>query len=142
MTKQQIIEMVTLFYIAPAGCYEEEIEDFAGAKEFIDAGYAEPDEEEADFYVISDAGDEFLFPHIKQIAEDLVTYMYDAGGECTDEDLLKFFAEKYELENEETVQLITFFMCDKLNHFGWEASRIYSSEKGWFRRLEELSDAE
>ena len=142
MNMKQIIEMITLFYVAPSGCYEEEMDDYPGAKEFVDAGYAEPDEEEDDFFVISEAGDEFLYPHIRQIAEDLVTFMYDAGGESTDEEIQKWCAEKYELENEETVQLLTFFMCDKLNHFGWEASRIYSSEKGWFRRLEELSDAE
>ena len=109
---------------------------------FSEVGYAEPDEEEPEFLVISDSGDEFLYPHIRQIAEDLVTYMYDAGGECTDEEIQKWISEKYELANGETAQLLAFFMCDKLNHFGWEASRIYSSEKGWFRRLEELSDGE
>lgn len=142
MNIKQIIEMITLFYVAPSGCYEEEMDDYPGAKEFVDAGYAEPDEEEPDFFVISESGDEFLYPHIRQIAEDLVTFMYDAGGECTDEEIQAWCKEKYELDNEETVQLLAFFICDKLNHFGWEASRIYSSEKGWFRRLEELSDAE
>ena len=142
MTKQQIIEMITLFYVAPAGCYEDEADEYPGAKEFIEAGYAEPDEEEPEFLVISEAGDEFLYPHIRQIAEDLVTFMYDAGGESTDEEIQKWINEKYELVGDETAQLLAFFMCEKLNHFGWEASRIYSSEKGWFRRLEELSDAE
>lgn len=139
MNKQQAIELITLFYIDPSGCYDDEVAEFPGVQEFIDAGYAAPDEEDSDFYVITDEGDEALYPHIRDIAEGLVTFMYDQGGECTDEEIQKWCAEKYELKDEETVELLAFFMCDKLDHFGWEASRYYSSEKkGWFRRLEEL----
>ena len=93
-------------------------------------------------YDITDKGDEELYPHIREIAEDMVTFMYDQGGECTDEELDKFFTEKYQLEDADTVKLLTFFMCDKLGHFGWEASKYYSTEKGWFRRLESLGDDE
>jgi hypothetical protein len=64
MTKQQVIELITLFYCDPAGVYEEELDEFPVAKEFVDNGFAEPDEEEDDFYVITVAGDEALYPHI------------------------------------------------------------------------------
>lgn len=142
MNKKQVVELITLFYCAPAGVYEEELDEFPVAKEFYEAGCAAPDEEEDDFYIITDKGDEELYPHIREIAEDMVTFMYDQGGECTDEELDKFFTEKYQLEDADTVKLLTFFMCDKLGHFGWEASKYYSTEKGWFRRLESLGDDE
>ena len=142
MTKQQAIELITLFYCAPAGVYDDELDEFPVAKEFIDNGFAAHDEEEQDFYVITDAGDEELYPHIRDIAEGLVTYMYDQGGECTDEEIRKWCTDAYELKDEETVELLAFFMCDKLGHFGWEASKYYSTEKGWFRRLESLDDGE
>ena len=96
------------------------------------------DEEEDDFYVITDAGDEALYPHIRQFAEDLVTFMYDNEYECTDEEIQAFFKEKYEMTDDETVTLLALFMCNKLYHFGWDAPKIFSSEKGWFRRLEQL----
>ena len=142
MTKQQAIELVTLFYCAPAGVYEEELDEFPLAKEFVDSGFAEPDEEEDDFYVITDAGDEALYPHIRDMAEDLVTFMYDKGGEATDEEIQVFCKEKYELQDDDIVKLLTLFMCDKLYHFGWDAPKIFSSERGWFRRLENLDDGE
>jgi hypothetical protein len=138
MTKQQVIELITLFYCDPAGVYEEELEEFPVAKEFVDNGFAAPDEEEDDFYVITDAGDEALYPHIRQFAEDLVTFMYDNEYECTDEEIQAFFKEKYEMADDETVTLLALFMCNKLYHFGWDAPKIFSSEKGWFRRLEQL----
>ena len=142
ITKKQAIELITYFYCAPAGVYEEELEEFPITKEFVDAGFAAPDEEENDFYVITDAGDEALYPHIRDIAEDLVTFMYDQECEATDEEIQAFFKTKYELEDEELVILLAFFMCDKLYHFGWDAPKIYSSERGWFRRLEQLDDGE
>lgn len=142
MTKQQAIELITFFYCAPAGVYEEELDEFPITKEFVDNGFAAPDEEEDDFYVITDAGDEALYPHIRDIAEDLVTFMYDQECEATDEEIQAFFKAKYELKDDELVNLLTFFMCDKLYHFGWDAPKIYSSERGWFRRLEQLDDGE
>ena len=86
----------------------------------------------------TDAGDEALYPHIRQFAEDLVTFMYDNEYECTDEEIQAFFKEKYEMADDETVTLLALFMCNKLYHFGWDAPKIFSSEKGWFRRLEQL----
>lgn len=142
MTKQQVIELITLFYCAPAGVYEDELNEFPIAKEFIDNGFAAPDEEEDDFYVITDVGDEALYPHIRDFAEDLVTFMYDQGGEATDEEIQGFFKEKYEMQDDDIVVLLSLFMCDKLYHFGWDAPKIYSTEKGWFRRLESLEDDE
>lgn len=142
MTKQQVIELITLFYCAPAGVYDDELDEFPIAKEFVENGFAAPDEEEEDFYVITDAGDEVLYPHIRDFAEDLVTFMYDQGGEATDEEIRDFFKGKYEMKNDDTVVLLSLFMCDKLYHFGWDAPKIYSTEKGWFRRLESLDDGE
>ena len=142
MTKQQVIELITLFYCAPAGVYDDELDEFPIAKEFVENGFAAPDEEEEDFYVITDAGDEVLYPHIRDFAEDLVTFMYDQGGEATDEEIKDFFKGKYEMKNDDTVVLLSLFMCDKLYHFGWDAPKIYSTEKGWFRRLESLDDGE
>ncbi len=142
MNKQQAIELITLFYCAPAGVYEDEFNEFPAAKEFVDNGFAEPEEAGSDFFVITDAGDEALYPHIRDIAEDVVTFMYDKGCEVTDEEIQAFCKEKYELKDDETVELLTFFMCEKLDHFGWTASKIFSSEKGWFRRLESIDDGE
>ena len=142
MTKQQVIELITLFYCTPAGVYEDELDEFPVAKEFIDKGFAVQDEEDDEFYVITDAGDEALYPHIREFAEDLVTFMYDQGGEATDEEIQAFFKEKYEMEDDEIVLLLSLFMCNKLYHFGWDAPKIYSTEKGWFRRLESLEDDE
>lgn len=142
MTKQQVIDLITLFYCDPSGVYDDELDEYPIAKEFIDNGYAEPDEEDPEFFVITDAGDEALYPHIRDIAEGLVTFMYDQGGECTDEEIQKWCKETYELQDEETVELLAYFMCEKLYHFGWDAPKIYSSERGWFRRLENLDDGE
>ena len=142
MTKQQAIELITLFYCAPAGVYDDELDEFPIAKEFIDSGNAEPDEEDQDFYVITDAGDEALYPHIRDIAEDVVTFIYDNGSEATDEEIQAFCKEKYELKDDETAELLAFFMCEKMYHFGWDVPKIFSSERGWFRRLEQLDDGE
>jgi len=68
--------------------------------------------------------------------------MYDQGMEVTDEEIQRFFKEKYEIKDNDTVLLLGLFMCDKLYHFGWDAPKIYSTEKGWFRRLENLEDSE
>jgi hypothetical protein len=142
MNKKQAIELITLFYVIPAGVYEDELEEFPVAKEFIDKGYAELEEPGSDFYVISDAGDEVLYPHIRDIAEDLVTFVYDQKCESTDEEILKWCSQKYEIEDDETTELLASFMCDKLNHFGWTIDKRYSSEKGWIRVLESLGDDE
>lgn len=142
MTANQAIELITLFYVSPAGCYEDEIDQYQGARAFIESGCAELDEEERDIYRITDAGDEALYPYIKEIAEGVIGFMQEHGCECTDEEIQAWCAKQYDLKDEETIELIAFFICEKLQHFGCTASKYYSSEKGWFRRLEALEVTE
>ncbi len=122
-TIQEKIELIIdLFY--SYGYNAETIDDFPFAKKFIDAGYA--DLNENNVYVKNNRGADYLHDTIEMISKDLITFMKKNGYSMPLDDMAPWFIENYCLSNIDVGELLMEYIHKNLHVYGYN---VYPSRK-------------
>lgn len=129
-TKQEAINLIINFYIAPVGYWKDEIDEYPEVRRFVDADFASLDEEYGDKYVINDFGRAALHPYIQDISLDYLNFMKDKQYDCPVDEAIHWFIKKYDLHDETARELCEYIFFN-LKSCGYETDRPYKTSTGY-----------
>lgn len=121
-TIQEKIELIVGFYDS-YGYIAENIDDFPIVKRFIEAGYAELNENNV--YVKNKQGSELLHDTIEAISMDLINNMKKSGWTIPLNKMLTWFIEYYCLSDKDIGELLMNYIHKNLQTYGYN---IYPSQ--------------
>lgn len=128
-TQREAIQLILGFRMPPAGYWKDTPIDEPEVLRFIEAGCTSLDKESQEKYLLNDKGAEALHPYIKQISEDFIRFVGGKGFECYDTDGVKWFSEKYSLDNDTAEDLFDYITFN-LETYGYKRFQFCRREIG------------
>lgn len=131
----EIITLILGFYTDTKGYWKITLSEHHEVEKFIKLKYAELDET-FEKYVLNSKGEQFLHNHIEQITKDLISYININDNMREIDDISTWFAQKFNLNNTETIQRISQYIINNSINYGYELTKIHLNNKGFFYRVE------
>ena len=122
---QERIELIINLYTPPNGYLAENIDEFPEGKRFAKAGYMYLDTE-CNIYYANSQGHDFLHDTIKQISEDMISFVKKKGWTISRETVFQWFKDTYKLLDDFTRDCIVRYIFDNLATYGY---KIYYSNQ-------------
>lgn len=121
------VELILNLYTSPKGYLAESIDDFPEMKKFINAGYADLNKDN-NIYYANQQGLDFLHLTIKKISEDLIAFMKRNNWNVLQNDLIAWFKNSYELDDDFLERELARYIIDNLPHYNYQI--YFSHVKG------------
>lgn len=117
----EIINFILLFYSGFGGCFSSEVDQVLGLKKFIQNGYAEKEENDPDFYILSKDGEHFLHECIEKITKEFARFI--DGKKVKTNVAFQWFEKQYQLGEFDTSKEICDYIIDNSHNYS-KKSRV------------------
>jgi hypothetical protein len=129
-SSEEIINFILVFYRGSCGCFSSEVDQVLGLRKFIRNGYAEKEENDPNFYVLSKDGKLFLHGCIEKITQEFARFI--DGKRINTTVAFQWFAEQYQLGDVGTAEEICGYIIDNSHNCSIKITRGYSKSRGHF----------
>ena len=134
---EEIVELILNFSVFES--YDKEtVEEFPEVQKLIEQKYVEIEE---GHYKLNDAGRMYLSGYIKEFVDDFIEYMRVNNFTCTKAEGVKWFDEKYEMNDMELSKEMFEYICvimQKETSSKYKLERYCNRRKGKFYKLVEI----
>lgn len=117
LTKTEAIDLILEFFTHSV--WVDKKHDNLLLIQFINAGLTCLDAEDNRKIVPNELGKNILFSYFSEISEDFIAFMQKKGLECPANEVVEWFAAKYELNDITVAEDIAFLIAKKLYQFGY-----------------------
>lgn len=122
LTLHEAIDLIVQFMPFLGGCWANEVEEKPLVKQFIQAGWAALDEEHGDKYLVNDAGQDILRPHIERISHKLIHFMLEHQGKCTEPEGIAWLMAEFGINDSGVAEELLDYIAHILHHYGYNSS--------------------
>lgn len=126
----EAINIIIHFFFYGEGFWLDEIEEYPEIKRFIEAGYTYADEQYEDLIKITDEGKTVMKSYIKDISEQYIKFMLTKGKECSLDNIITWFRDKYVLTDKDVAEEISDYINTNLHNYGYRGYEAKSIKTG------------
>ncbi len=135
---KEAIELIIGFYTDPVGFGKDDLDKILEVKRFVEMQMTQSDDVYTDKIVLSSRGGQYLHTYIEDISKKFIDYMKEKNYESSYSEINRWFMDEFELDTLEDGKKIAKYICRNLDHYGYQASRGYSSRKKDFYRIDRI----
>ena len=135
---KEAIVLIIGFYTDPVGFRKDELDKIPEVKRFVEMQMTKSDDVYTDKIVLSPRGRQYLHTYIEAISEKFISYMKEKNYESSCGEINRWFMDEFELDTLEDGKEIAEYICKNLYHYGYRASRGYSSRKKDFYQIDRI----
>lgn len=132
---KEAIELIIGFYTGTVGYWKDELDKIPEVKRFVEMQMTQSDDVYTDRIVLSSRGRQYLHTYIEDISEKFIGYMKEKNYESSCSEINRWFMDEFKLDTLDDGEEIAKYICENLYHYGYRASRGYSSQKKDFYQI-------